>query len=58
MRIRKLTIDLMEDDVWTLIEVLDCWAEVLEPEGVCVASHVKKLNDLEAKLRAILEEGK
>lgn len=50
-----MKIELHENDVWTLIEVLDCWAEALEPQGECVTDHIEKLNALEAKLRAALK---
>lgn len=52
-----MKIELHENDVWTLIEVLDAHAEAVEHLGD--DDYIEKLNALEAKLRAALKgEGK
>ena len=49
-----MKVELSKDEIWTLIEVLDFCAEAIEPQGD--TDHIEKLNDLEAKLRTVMQE--
>ena len=49
-----MKIELTEDQVWTLVETLESWAETVEHLGD--EEYIKKLNDLEASLRGHLPE--
>jgi hypothetical protein len=49
-----MKVELSELEIWTLIEVLDFCAEAVEPQGD--TDYIEELNDLEAKLRTVMQE--
>jgi len=51
-----MKVELSKDEVWTLIEALDFCAEALDAQGY-VADYIEKINELEAKFRAVVKEG-
>ena len=49
-----MKVELSESEIWTLIEVLDFCAEELDAQGANATDYIEKLNELEAKLRAVV----